>query len=69
MSKTSIDIDDELLRQVRNLLGTSSIKETIHCALSEIVPAEARRAEVQALVNMDRLDLADSEIMKNAWRS
>lgn len=68
MSKTSVDIDDDLLEQARGLLGTSSIKETIHCALREIVRAEARRQEVAALVSMDGLDLADEEIMKDAWR-
>ena len=69
MSKTSVDIDSELLEQARCLLGTSSIKDTIHCALCEIVRAEARRQEVAALVAMDGLDLADREIMKNAWRT
>lgn len=69
MSKTSVDIDDDLLEQARDLLGTSSIKETVHCALREIVRAEARRQEVAALVAMDGLDLADEEIMENAWRS
>ena len=69
MSKTSVDIDDDLLQQARILLGTSSIKETIHCALREVVRAAARRQEVEALVTMEGLDLADEEIMKNAWRS
>ena len=69
MSKTSVDIDNLLLEQARSLLGTSSIKETIHCALREVVRAEARRQEVKALVRMDGLDLADSEVMKSAWRS
>ena len=69
MSKTSVDIDNNPLEQARNLLGTSSIKETIHCALREVVQAAARRQEVEALVKMDGLDLADNEIMKNAWRS
>ena len=69
MSKTSVDIDSDLLEQARSLLGTSSIKETVHGALLEIVRAEARRQEVAALVAMDGLDLADREIMKNAWRS
>ena len=66
MSKTSVDIDNDLLEQVRSLLGTTSIRETIHCALREVVRAEARRREVAALVAMDGLDLADAEIMKNA---
>ena len=69
MSKTSVDIDDDRLQQARILLGTSSIKETIHCALREVARAAARRQEVEALVTMEGLDLADEEIMKNAWRS
>ena len=69
MSKTSVDIDNLLLEQARSLLGTSSIKETIHCALREVVRAEARRQEVEALVQMDGLDLADNEVMKSAWHS
>ena len=69
MSKTSVDIDNDLLEQARNLLGPSSIREAIHCALLEVVRAAARRQEVEALVTMDGLDLADGEIMKNAWPS
>ena len=69
MSKTSVDIDDDLLEQARSLLGTSTIKDTIHCALSEVVRAWARRREVEALVTMDGLDLADRKIMDGAWRS
>lgn len=69
MSKTSVVIDNLLLEQARSLLGTSSIRETVHRALCEVVRAEARRQEVEALVKMDGLDLADSEVMKNAWRS
>ena len=69
MSKTSVDIDDDLLEQARNLLGTSSLRETIHYASLEVVRAAARCREVEALVTMDGLDLADGEIMKNAWPS
>lgn len=69
MSKTSVDIDSDLLEQARSLLETLSIREIIHHALREIVRAEARRQEVAALVAMDGLDLADREIMKIAWRS
>ena len=62
-------IDDNLLEQARNLLGTSSIREAVHSALPEVVQAAARHREIEALVTMDGLDLADWEIMKNAWRS
>lgn len=69
MSKTSVEIDNNLLEQARNLLETSLSRETIHCALREVVRAAARRQEVEALATMDGLDLADRKIMKNAWRS
>ena len=59
MRKTSVDIDDRLLEQVRDVLGTSSIKETIDGALREVMRAEARRREIRALAVMDGLDLAD----------
>ena len=69
MDKTSVDIDKDLLEQARNLLGTSSIRETIHCALHEVVRTEARRQEVAALAAMDGFDLVDRGVMKNLWRS
>ena len=69
MKKTSVVIDDRLLDQVRDLLGTASIRDTIDGALREILRAEARRREVAALSEMDGLDLANEEIMAKAWRS
>ena len=69
-SKTSVDIDHALLEQARHLLGTSSIKETIHCALREIVRAEAWRQEVEALVRMDgHSALRTRRSLKNAGRT
>lgn len=69
MRKTSVDVDDRLLEQVRDVLGTSSIKETIDSALREVMRAEARRRELRALAAMDGLDLADEKVMAGAWRS
>ena len=69
MRKTSVDIDDRLLEQVRDVLGTSSIKETIDSALREVMRADARRREIRALAVMDGLDLADGKVMAKAWRS
>lgn len=68
MKKTSVVIDDSLLEQVQDLLGTRSIRDTIDTALREIVRNEARRQEVAALSEMDGLDLANEEIMAGAWR-
>ena len=69
MRKTSVDVDDRLLEQVRDVLGTSSIKETIDSALREVMRAEARRQEIRALAVMEGLDLADERVMAKAWRS
>ena len=69
MRKTSVDIDDQLVDQVRDLLGTTSIKETIDRALREVVRGAARRQEIRALTVMEGLDLADEQVMAGAWRS
>ena len=69
MKKTSVVIDDNLLEQVQDLLGTRSIRDTIDAALREIVRNEARRQEIAALSEMDGLDLANEEVMAGAWRA
>lgn len=69
MRKTSVEIDDGLLEQVRILLGTSSIKETIDSALREVLRREARRQEIEALATMDGLELSNEKVMAGAWRS
>lgn len=66
--KTSVTVDEELLDQARRVLKTDTIKETINGALLEVVRAEARRQEVEALRSMDGLDLDDEEVMDGAWR-
>lgn len=67
--KTSVEIDDGLIEQVRILLGTSSIKETIDSALREVLRWEARCQEIEALVTMDGLELSNEKVMAGAWRS
>ena len=69
MRKTSVDIDDHLIEQVRSVLGTSSIKETIDSALREVLRVDARREEIRALTEMDGMDLANKDVMTKAWRS
>lgn len=69
MRKTSVEIDDGLIEQVRILLGTSSIKETIDSALREVLRREARREEIEALTMMDGLELSNEKVMAGAWRS
>jgi Arc/MetJ family transcription regulator len=67
--KTSVEINQDLLSAVQRVLSTTTIKDTIEEAFREILRAEARREEVEALTTMHGLDLADPEVMAGAWRS
>jgi Arc/MetJ family transcription regulator len=50
VSKTLVDIDDELLERAQRILGTETKKETVNSALREVV----RRAAAAELVVMAR---------------
>jgi len=66
--KTSVEINEELLASVQRVLSTSTIKDTVEEAFREVLRAEARREEVQALAEMRGMDLAKPEVMARAWR-
>jgi Arc/MetJ family transcription regulator len=67
--KTSVEINEELLSAVQEVLSTATLKETIEEAFREVLRAEARREEVEALSTMRGMDLADPDVMSRAWRS
>jgi Arc/MetJ family transcription regulator len=67
--KTSVEINEELLSAVQEVLSTATLKETIEEAFREVLRAEARREEVDALSTMRGMDLADPDVMSRAWRS
>jgi len=48
VSKTHLDIDDELLSRTAALLRTGTKRETVHEALRRVVQQEERRAAVLA---------------------
>lgn len=66
--KTSIEIDEDLLENTRELLGTETIKETVHRALLEVVRNRARTEEIEAMTSLEGLDLGEPEVMERAWR-
>jgi Arc/MetJ family transcription regulator len=68
MRKTTIVVDDELIAQAKEALGTKGLKETIDAALLEAVRAQARRDHVERLRTMAGLDLDKPEVMDQAWR-
>jgi Arc/MetJ family transcription regulator len=66
--KTSVEINEDLLTAVQRVLSTATLKETIEQAFREVLRAEARREEVEALSTMRGMDLSDAKIMSGAWR-
>lgn len=61
-------IDDELIARARRALGASGLKDTIDCALQQVVALDAGRRFITRLEKMDGLDLDNPDVMKQAWR-
>jgi Arc/MetJ family transcription regulator len=68
MTKTLVDIDDQALADAAEELGTKTKKDTINTALREIAARRARMAELEFWLQGGSPDLADPEVMKQAWR-
>ena len=69
MTKTLVDIDDELLEAARAALGTSTKKETVNTALREVVAARARSEAVLKLIEWgQRNEPWDDSVRDRAWR-
>ena len=68
MSKRLVDIDDALLDEATEILGASTMKETVNRSLEEVVLAARRRRHVERLSTMRDLDLANPDVMAGAWR-
>ena len=66
MSKTSVEVDPDIVRLAAEILGTTTLRATIDAALREIVHAR-RRLELVALLAQDgRFDFEEAE---RAWGS
>ncbi len=64
MSKTSVEVDRDIVRQAATILGTRTLRETIDAALRDVVNAK-RRLELVALMSEEgRLDL---DALEGAW--
>jgi Arc/MetJ family transcription regulator len=68
MRKTTIVIDDDLIAQAKEVLGTTGLKETIDAALIEVVNARLRVDHLERLKTMRGIDLDKPEVMDHAWR-
>jgi Arc/MetJ family transcription regulator len=54
MSKTLIDLDDDLLDEATTALGTTTKRDTVNGALRKVVD-ESRARRAQALENLQRI--------------
>lgn len=68
MSRTLVDIDDDVLELAMHELGTTTKRETVNRALAESVAAAARRRHLERLKLGGLPDLADDDVRQSAWR-
>ena len=68
MTKTLVDIDDDLLSAVSQQLGTKTKKDTVNAALAEVLRVRRLADHVGHLREGAVDDLLDVEVMKGAWR-
>ena len=68
MTKRLVDIDDQLLDEVRMLSGARTMKEAVNAALRQFIDSELRRRHLRRLESGDGIDLSDEDVMRQAWR-
>jgi Arc/MetJ family transcription regulator len=64
--KTTLTIDDEVIAQARDILGTDGIKDTIDAALDRIIREELGRRHAEWLKQAFR-DVDFDEFRREAW--
>ncbi|CAN5584358.1 hypothetical protein BH23ACT3_BH23ACT3_18960 [soil metagenome] len=68
MTKTLIDVDDDVLAAAQQVLGTSTKKDTVNRALAEVAALAARRRDLDRLARDRAADLRDPDVVASAWR-
>jgi Arc/MetJ family transcription regulator len=69
MAKTSIDIDQTLAAEAREVLRTRTLTETVHAALREVVAASRRRAAIEHFRTMPPEDAQHAlDARETMWR-
>lgn len=68
IKKTALLIDEELVAQVKEILGTATTTETLTEAMREVIRVRGRARHLERLHRREGLDLDDPEVMRGAWR-
>ena len=66
--KTSFEVDFAKIHSVKEILGTTTLTDTVDAALDEVIQLQQRRRLVELLFTPGRLQLDDPEVMAGAWR-
>lgn len=64
MRKTSVEVDQDIVREAAEILGTQTLRATIDAALREVVHARRRLELIAILAQEGRFDFGAAE---TAW--
>jgi hypothetical protein len=65
---TTLAIDQRKYTEVKAVLGTSTLKETVDRSFDEVLVRAARMRSVERLRKMEGIDLDKPSVMERAWR-
>jgi hypothetical protein len=65
---TTVAIDERKYADVKAVLGTSTLKDTVDGAFDQVLVRAARTRSVERLRNMEGIDLDKRSVMEKAWR-
>lgn len=65
---TTIEIDEGKFTEVRAILATRTLRETVDRSFDEVLARAARGRSIARLQSMDGLDLDKRSVMDKAWR-
>lgn len=64
MAKTSVEVDRDIVREAAEILGTTTLRDTIDASLREVVHARRRVELIALLAEEGRFDF---EAAEQAW--
>jgi hypothetical protein len=67
--KTSFKVDFAKVDAARDILGTTTLTDTVDVALDGVIKLEQRQRLVELLFDSDALELDDPDVMASAWRA
>jgi Arc/MetJ family transcription regulator len=64
VQRTTVELDPDRLAEVRAILGTSGIRDTIDAAFDRVVRQARREALLEQLLTGDGIDLGPEHLVK-----